>query len=260
MSLRAQDSRGAGVLRAKLQMEPCGFAADVNGDGRFDLFAANYGPNGLFLNRGGSRFENVSEAWTVAIDGRYDSCGFADFDNDGRNDLYVNSTVTGGVSYPDYLLRNSGSRFEQITPENIRALQSDHGVQWADFDSDGDADLALTGMRADGMHLILRNTLPAAQSRQSIHVLVVDERGRSTRAGSEIRGFAAGTRRLLSAALVDSGSGYNSQNAMAVHLGIGDAAAVDVEVVFPQRGSRNATITRGVQPASRREPLVIRTP
>ena len=47
-------------------VRPC--AADVNGDGRFDLFMANYGPNGLFLNRGGGRFEDVSAAWGVAID------------------------------------------------------------------------------------------------------------------------------------------------------------------------------------------------
>ena len=42
-------------------VRPC--AADVNGDGRLDLFMANYGPNGLFLNRGGGRFEDVSSAW-----------------------------------------------------------------------------------------------------------------------------------------------------------------------------------------------------
>ena len=54
-------------------VRPC--AADVNGDGRIDLFTANYGPNGLFLNRGGGKFEDVSAAWGVAIDGRYDTCG-----------------------------------------------------------------------------------------------------------------------------------------------------------------------------------------
>src|SRR5690606_2475942 len=31
-------------------VRPC--AADVDGDGRMELFCANYGPNGLFLNRG----------------------------------------------------------------------------------------------------------------------------------------------------------------------------------------------------------------
>jgi hypothetical protein len=40
-------------------VRPC--AADVDGDGRLDLITANYGKNGVFLNRGGLRFEDVSE-------------------------------------------------------------------------------------------------------------------------------------------------------------------------------------------------------
>ena len=57
--------------------------------------------------------------------------------------------------------------FEDVTPPNIRALQADHGVQWADVDGDGDLDLALTGSRPDGMHLVMRNQLPAADARRS---------------------------------------------------------------------------------------------
>lgn len=75
---------------------------------------ANYGKNGLFLNRGDGHFDDASAAWGIHIDSRYDSCAFADFDNDGRLDVYVNGTVTGGMSYRDYLFRNTGSRFEDI--------------------------------------------------------------------------------------------------------------------------------------------------
>ena len=92
-------------------VRPC--AADVDGDGRLDLFMANYGPNGLFLNRGAGRFEDVSKAWGVAIDGRYDACAFADIDHDGRLDLYVNGTVTGGTSYRDYLFRGGRRRLRR---------------------------------------------------------------------------------------------------------------------------------------------------
>lgn len=103
-------------------------AADVNGDGRLDLVTANYGTNGLFLNRGDGRFEDVSAAWGVNIDSHFDTCALADFDNDGRIDLYVNGTVTGGKSYRDYLLRNTGMRFDDVTPDSIKALESDHGA------------------------------------------------------------------------------------------------------------------------------------
>jgi len=227
-------------------VRPC--AADVDADGRLDLFMANYGPNGLFLNRGGGRFEEVSRAWGVAIDGRYDACAFADIDHDGRLDLYVNGTVTGGTSYRDYLFRNLGRAFANVTPPEILALQADHGVQWADADGDGDLDLALTGSRPDGMHKLLRNRLAAPAASRSIFVRVLDGRGRATRPGAEVRVLVAGTRRVLAAGLVDSGSGYNAQNDLPVHIGLATTAAVDVEVTFPAAGRKATAIVRGVRP------------
>jgi hypothetical protein len=225
-------------------VRPC--AADVDGDGRFDLFMANYGPNGLFLNRGGGRFEDVSAPWGVAVDSRYDTCAFGDIDNDGHVDLYVNGTVTGGKSYRDYLLRNTGTRFDDVTPDTIKSLEADHGALWTDVDGDGDEDLALTGSQPGGMHLLLRNLLTSAGSLRSLQVRVVDGRGLATRAGSEVRVYAAGTRRLLGARLVDSGSGYDAQSDMPVHVGVGGEARVDVEVTVPAAGRRRVTRVRGI--------------
>ena len=224
-------------------------AADVDADGRFDLFAANYGPLGFFSNRGKGVFEDRAAAWHIAIDSRYDSCAFADVDHDGRLDLYVNGTVTGGASWQDSLFRNTGSEFVDATPPNIRALQADHGVQWADVDGDGDLDLALTGSRTDGMHAVLRNLLPAGDARRGLHVRVLDGNGHATLAGAEVRAFAAGTTRLIGARLVDAGSGYDAQNDMPVHFGIpAGTARVDVQVIVPRRGARRPVWQRGVAP------------
>jgi len=237
-------------------VRPC--AADVNNDGHLDLFTANYGPNGLFLNRGGGRFEDVSQDWGIATDGRYDTCAFADVDHDGRLDLYVNGTVTGGKSYPDSLFRNTGeSRFADATPDNIRALDADHGAQWADVDGDGDLDLALTGVGSAVMPLLFRNELPAADARRSIRVRVLDRRGRATRAGAEVRIFEPGKPTLLGLALVDSGSGYDSQNDIPVHIGVPREGRIDVEVVVPRGGKRAATRIRNVDP---RRVLSVRVP
>lgn len=231
-------------------VRPC--AADVDGDGRFDLFMANYGPNGLFLNRGGGTFEDVSAAWGVAIDSRYDTCAFEDLDNDGRVDLYVNGTVTGGKSYRDYLLRNTGTRFEDVTPANLQALEADHGAVWFDFDGDGAQDLALTGSQANGMHLLLKNLLPAANARQSIAIRVSDARRHATRAGSEVRVYASGTRTLIGTRLVDAGSGYDAQNDMPIHVGLGSVPKVDVEVTWPGGGRRGVTRAAGIRAGTSR--------
>ena len=224
-------------------------AADVDADGKFDLFAANYGMLGFFSNRGKGVFEDRGAAWQIAIDSRYDTCAFADVDHDGRLDLYVNGTVTGGASWQDSLFRNTGSEFVDVTPPNLRALQADHGVQWADVDGDGDLDLALTGSRPDGMHSVMRNMLTAADAARGLHVRVLDAKGRATLAGAEVRVFAAGSTRLIGARLVDSGSGYDSQNDMPVHFGIPSGTArVDVQVIVPRQGARRPVWQRGVTP------------
>ena len=232
-------------------------AADVDGDGKLDLFAANYGPLGFFSNRGKGTFEDRSTAWQIAIDSRYDACAFADFDNDGKLDLYVNGTVTGGASWQDSLFRNTGSAFGDVTPAPIRKLQADHGVQWADVDGDGDLDLALTGSRTDGMHLVMRNMLPAADASRGLHIRVVDAKGHATRAGAEVRAFAAGSTRLIGSRLVDSGSGYDAQNDMPVHFGVpAGVSRVDVQVIVPAGGKRTAIWQRGVAPG---KTITIRT-
>ncbi|QEH34316.1 FG-GAP repeat protein [Aquisphaera giovannonii] len=85
-------------------------AADVNGDGRADLFVANDGTaNYLFLNRGGFRFEESALVAGVAGNaaGGYQAgmgvaCG--DLDGDGRPDLMVTNFYGEGTS----LYRNLG--------------------------------------------------------------------------------------------------------------------------------------------------------
>ena len=238
-------------------VRPCAFDAD--GDGWFDLFGANYGPNGLLLLDRSGKARDASKQFGLATDGRFDTCAPADADNDGRMDLYVNGTVTGGVAYRDYLFHRNAGTFADATPDTVRALPASHGASWADFDDDGDLDLALAGTTNESMPLLLRNQLAAAAQRRALKVRVLDRQGRATKAGAEVRVFRAGTRQLVGAALVDSGSGYNSQSDLPVHIGLGDATRVDVQVIFPAAGKRTITWQRGVVPASTRT-IVIRIP
>jgi hypothetical protein len=247
-------------------VRPC--AADVNRDGLFDIVAANYGPNGLFVNDGAGKFADQSAAWGIAVDGRYDTCAFADYDNDGRIDVYINGTVTGGVSYRDYLFHNAGRRFEDATPPALLAIPASHGVLWADFDADGDEDLVLAGSRPDQrtgdltiraeLPLVWRNLLRHGRQRW-LDVTVVDSRGRSTAAGAEVRLYAPGTRNVVGARLVDAGSGYNAQSEMPVHFGTGNLTRVDVEIVFPAGGRREVVRAPGVE-TGRQPPLVVKLP
>lgn len=214
-------------------VRPC--VADVDGDGRFDIVTANYGTPGLFLSRADGSWQDAGEAWGIAVDGRYDTCALADFDHDGRLDLYLNGTLTQGRNWPDFLYRNNGARFETAMTVTLESVPSTHGALWADFTGDGTADLALAGQ---GPHALLSSVLPAATARRSLRLRVLDDRGLATRAGAEVRVYAAGTRRLLATRLVDAGSGYDAQSDAPAHIGLPTADPVDVEVTWPAAGER----------------------
>jgi len=219
-------------------VRPC--LGDYDNDGNIDIFLANYGPNGLFRNINGIKFKNVAPELGLAIDNCYDTGTWGDYDNNGRIDLYVNGTITHGKSYEDYLFRNDENGFVNITPKIIKNNNGDHGAHWVDFDQDGDLDLALTGAAADGMHHLLRNELAEELAQQSLHILVLDSKGHYTCAGSEVRLYEAGTKKLLGTNILDTGSGYNSQNAMPVHFGLRGVKSVDVEVtVMTKDGRKN---------------------
>ena len=218
---------------------------DFDGDGHIDIFLANYGPNGLYKNNNGTEFINVAPKLGLAIDGRYDTGTWGDFNNDGLLDLYVNGTVSGGKNYRDYLFQNDGERFLDVTPNLLGEQKADHGAHWADLDNDGDLDLALTGA---GMHQIFQNQTSSKDNRQSIQIAVLDAKGGYTFPGSEVRLYTSGTKTLLGMGLVDTGSGYNSQNAMPVHFGLLNGGNIDVEVTTLTKNGRKTAMVSSVDP------------
>jgi len=218
--------------------------ADYDNDGDFDIFCANYGPNGLLRNEDGKSFVNAAPGLGLGLDACFDSGVWGDWDNNGRIDLYVNGTVTRGKSFEDYLFRNEGIRFSDVTPDIIKKNNADHGAQGLDFDKDGDLDLALTG----GMHQLLRNELPSEKAKQSLQVIVLDEKGRYTKAGSEIRIYDRKTNALRGTQLLDTGSGYNSQNAAPVHFGLPGPGEVDVEVTTMTASGRKSARLEKIDP------------
>jgi hypothetical protein len=64
---------------------------DADGDGKPDLFVSNFGPDVLYLNRGGGRFEVA--AGFAGLDGWSTGAAFFDADGDGDEDLYLGGYI-----------------------------------------------------------------------------------------------------------------------------------------------------------------------
>jgi enediyne biosynthesis protein E4 len=130
-------------------------ATDINNDGWMDLFVANDTmPNFLFLNRKG-RFEEIGLDAGVAYspDGRARSgmgVDSADFDQDGRQDLFVANVDQEMYS----LYHNNGDlTFDDMAGPTgigrITRLMSGWGVKFFDYDNDGNLDLFLANGHPD---------------------------------------------------------------------------------------------------------------
>ena len=225
----------------------CG-VTDFDTDGDLDLYVAAYGDDLLYRNNGDGSFTNVAPDMGVAIHDHIVTGVWGDIDHDGRPDLYTVGYVSGKPREPDYLFMNTGDRFENQLPANIAANDTDHGVQWVDYDQDGDLDLALAANDPAGSHPLYRNDLPAEVAGRSVQVLVLDDAGRYTKAGSEVRVFRAGTDELLGLRLVDTGSGYNAQNAKPVHVGLTSFDPVDIRVTTMSPDGRKHTDFKNIDP------------
>lgn len=120
---------------------------DVDGDGRLDIVLARIdGPNALYHNLGGWRFEDVTEQSGIAAPGRRSTGAvLADVDGDGDLDLLL--TALGG---PNALFLNDGSgSFVEVGAE--AGLESESGsttMTLADVEGDGDLDLYITNYKA----------------------------------------------------------------------------------------------------------------
>ncbi len=231
--------------------------ADYDNDGDLDLFVPSYGPDVLWQNQGDGTFRNVAAGTPLAAEAHSVAAAWGDYDNDGWVDLFVGRYLADQAQVPDALFRNTGSGFEDVTPPIVLEKGASHGVSWADYDLDGDVDLALANNAdPDGTHPLYVNGLPAAQGARSLQVLVLNGQGRLTRAGTKVTATAEDIvpehpEGFRTARLLDAGGGYSSQGGTPAHFGFPawvTRATVHVEW-FEKGQARTATVS-GVELAA----------
>lgn len=194
----------------------------------------------VFLNRGG-RFEPVPLPSEAQLAPAF-SVNVADFDGDGIEDLFLSQNFFGSVSDisrddggSGLCLRGKGDgTFEPVDPMDagIEVLGEQRGAAWGDFNHDGRIDLVVC--QNNGPTRLYANT----GAKPGLRVVLQGPAANPDGVGALVR-LAYSNGRLGSCRSVQAGSGYASQDASAVVLGLLDSPTA-VWVRWP--GGREQTV------------------
>jgi hypothetical protein len=224
--------------------------ADFNNDGNMDLFISNFAHRDSRGNQPLSRFlrnKGPKEGYTFEDIGprglyyqeSYASCAAGDYDNDGDLDLFVTTAYAtasfGKKNYP-VLLRNEGKwKFKDASKlHGLAKLNATYQGAWADFDNDGDLDLAAAG----------KLFVNQGNENQWLKVKLQGD-------GNEVNYCAIGAQakiklkdRILTRQ-VEAGTGQGNQNDMTLHYGLGgQKGPVEMQIYWPNGTEQKCTIEK----------------
>jgi len=218
-------------------------AADVDRDGWMDIYITHldFELNRLYRNNHNGSFDDYtfpSGIGNKAMGMSGVSMKFMDYDNDGWPDiLQANGAMLDNVhlyhsevSYKEPLLmfRNLGKgQFDKVSdllgPDFVRPIAG-RGLATADFDNDGDVDIAVN-VRGD-YPVILRND--GGNANHWLEVLLVGTRSNRDGNGASLKLTTEG---FVEVEQLKGGMGYMSASDPRIHFGLGKRSRIESLVI-----------------------------
>jgi hypothetical protein len=217
-------------------------AGDYDEDGNLDLAKTNFSDDtpDLYRNNGDGTFTDETFGAGLGKHPNYLGwgIGFLDVDNDGWPDLFMANghlspeidpyRIDTTYAQRKLLYRNvpspaGGRTFEDVSGsagEGIQLASSSRGAAFADYDNDGDVDIAINNM--NGPAYLLRND--GGNRQHWIEVRTVGRQSNRDGIGTRIE-VRTGSRRQTDE--IRSGGSYISQSDLRVHFGLGGRTTVD---------------------------------
>jgi hypothetical protein len=215
---------------------------DYNGDGRLDLWVANYEREAfaLYRNEGQGQYLHASQSCGIgALGGLYVGFGTAcfDMDHDGDEDIVVGNGHV--IKYPTasprrqrpLILLHEGGRYRRCDYPCGEYLSSAHearGLAVGDLDQDGDLDFAVSHLNSP--IALLTNETPTSD-RHWLQVRLIGVRSPRDAIGARLILHTSQGDRVRQ---VKGGGSYLSQHAMLVHWGWpADVAVSGLSIRWP---------------------------
>lgn len=129
---------------------------DFDGDGKFDIIVPTFGKPHIryFRNLGGLRFADVTnDSGLQTFEGDGTGIAVADFDRDGKLDVYITSLRKGASRL--YRGKGDGTFTDVSKQAGVLLPNAARSCAWSDIDHDGWPDLYVTSPQ--GSNILFRN-------------------------------------------------------------------------------------------------------
>jgi len=208
--------------------------ADIDNDGDFDLFVANYDSNGqpnqLYINSNGTFAEDTNSTIASASTNSFGSA-FGDVDNDGDLDLFVCNAYLAGQN-TNFLYINDGSgNFTLDTSSDLANHQGwTFGAAFGDYDNDGWLDILLANNLNDNQSNSLYHNTGTGNNWVKLNLQGINSNASAVGAIIQLTSVINGNE-VRQTRKIGAASGYCGQNSFTVHFGLGNATSIDQLVV-----------------------------